>query len=599
MVSNFLLSNPEERVKKQVKNIYDSYSHPWDILAELTQNSVDAIKEWEEEFPDKTRDHKIDIKLNRASKTLTITDTGIGFSPENLPGLLAPNATAKSGNSKTVGEKGVGVTFCIFCSNTFEIDTKSINGSYSANLYNARTWREKDDITEMPDIENEQKTLDTYDPLETGTTMELDDVSISSDTEWSVFELSAERIEYLLRTKTALGNTKHLFEDDEPEIQISLTIIEETGDDVTRDIDFEYYYPHLFWEDDEIVDLDEFESRDDIGRMSDEQKRQHLDGKVWKISGIKNRNHQQNIRYYAIFIPTSKAWEKIARQNQLIDEDGVPDLEPGINIATRGMPTGISVDPPEGGSSGYWPHVYMLIEYDGFRFDLGRKSIAGSTQGMLKSLAKKKFRMFVNWRTAIRAGSKSPKSKPAQVVRTQRQSRFDKMKRISDIKYHNISFQKTPDNQEAGVVAIFHELIGSGELDNYKGYRTGYNQDYDFWGKYEAAVTEIGEDLQPDFNGDNVIEQDVVIEAKYDAKGVIRDIEQERKYLADIDMIVCWTVDEEAFADSSVTIQPLSESEKFYVGSTHKAIPAGGNGLIGTQLYIMSLKEYIQKSMYE
>ena len=92
MAENFLLANREERVKREVENIYDSYSHPWDVLAELAQNSVDAIRQWDSQF-EQSKDHRITLRIERESRSISIEDTGVGIAPSRLPGLLAPNAT--------------------------------------------------------------------------------------------------------------------------------------------------------------------------------------------------------------------------------------------------------------------------------------------------------------------------------------------------------------------------------------------------------------------------------------------------------------------------------------------------------------------------
>lgn len=595
MAENFLLANPENRVKKQVENIYQSYSHPWDVLAELTQNSVDAIKDWESEFPNETRQHKITLKINKESRSVIINDTGIGIIPDKLPDLLAPNATDKAGDSITVGEKGVGLTFCIFCSNKFNIETKSPLGEYSADLVSARTWRQRDEVDDIPDTQNESRTEEPISAGETGTKIRLDDIQLATDEEESIFELSPERLKYLLRTKTAVGNTKVGHSTELPDIDIHLEIVSESETEFDDDLDFMYYYPDQFWESEDVVDLEKFENRDDIGRMSDGQKREHLDGKVWKASGETTRNGNE-IRYYAVFLPSSKGWERVSRQNDLIDNKENNDVKSGIYISTRGMPTGIEINAPDTGSRGYWNNMYILLGYDGFQFDLGRKSIPGRTQGMLKDIAIDKFNLFTNWRNAIRSSSKNPSTKPTQVVRTQRQERFEKLDRIADLNYPSINFGKLPDSQEAGVVAMFHELIGANELDNYICYRSGYSQDYDFWGRYEAAIDELGENIQSEFPDRDMIKQNVVLEAKYEASDVIRDIEEDRKYLSDIDMIVCWKVDEEKFNESSVTIEPLSDEDRFFVGSTHKAIPANSGGPIGPQLYILSIERYMNEN---
>jgi molecular chaperone HtpG len=593
MSQNFLLTNPENRIKKQIENIYESYSNPWDILAELNQNSIDAIEEWQTDHKYSSRDHSIDIQIERSSNSIVIEDTGTGILPENLPDLLAPNATDKVGDMSTIGEKGVGLTYCIFCSNHFKIETTSPSGYYEAEINGARTWRERDNVDNIPKTENETKEADEYDPEKTGTKIRLDDVKLAEEDEESVFELSPARLEYLLRTKTAIGNTKTRFDEEQPEIEIELTVLDKNGEDFTGNVDHQYYFPDEFWDDERIVDIEEFENRDDIGRMSDKQKKSHLEGKVWKVSGKTERNGKE-IRYYALFVPSSKAWGRIADQNGLIDVNKNPDLDSGIYVSTRGMPTGIEIGIPSTGARGYWANTYILLGYDGFNFDLGRKSIPGRTQGMLKEVAKDKFKTFSNWRDVINVRSKTPSRKPQQVVRTQRDERFNELERLKDLNCPGIEFEKVPDGQEAGVVSIFHELVGSGFLDNYRGYRTGYNQDYDFWGLYTAAIEELGNNIQSQFAEKESISQKVVIEAKYDAADVISDIEAGQKYLADIDLVISWTVTEERFETSSTTIEPLHDEDRFYVGSTHELVPADPTGPAGSELYVMSLKRYIR-----
>ena len=53
-------------IRKSIKGIDDSYNNFWDILAELIQNSVDAINK----KPDKTG--KIEIELDALNKSIKI-----------------------------------------------------------------------------------------------------------------------------------------------------------------------------------------------------------------------------------------------------------------------------------------------------------------------------------------------------------------------------------------------------------------------------------------------------------------------------------------------------------------------------------------------
>lgn len=202
--TDFLTVNPAQRVKKEIENIYQSYSHPWDILAELAQNSVDAIKEWEERFPEEDKDHYINIKINKNNNSIEIKDSGVGIKPDRVPQLLAPNGTDKAGKRSTIGEKGVGLTFCIFCCNKFNLETTSKNGYYEGEINFARDWREEETIEgdSIPKIENENKEKEKFDPSETETKVLLKDVKVEEDGK-DIFSLTPKRLSMPLRRRSS------------------------------------------------------------------------------------------------------------------------------------------------------------------------------------------------------------------------------------------------------------------------------------------------------------------------------------------------------------------------------------------------------------
>ena len=105
-------------IRKSIRGIDDSYNNFWDILAELIQNSVDAINK--KEIPD----GNIKIVIDSVNKTIRVIDDGIGIEHGDIPILLSPFSTNKENDSSSIGEKGVGLKFVIFQSNEFnDLDT--------------------------------------------------------------------------------------------------------------------------------------------------------------------------------------------------------------------------------------------------------------------------------------------------------------------------------------------------------------------------------------------------------------------------------------------------------------------------------------------
>ena len=121
---DFLAPGPAQ-IRHQIKGILDSYSHEWDLLAELCQNAVDAIRIRQDANSEKGH---IKIQIDASKREIFIADNGVGIRREQLPLLLRPFATNKMGNPKQVGSKGVGIAFVIFSSSSFEITTNFGDG---------------------------------------------------------------------------------------------------------------------------------------------------------------------------------------------------------------------------------------------------------------------------------------------------------------------------------------------------------------------------------------------------------------------------------------------------------------------------------------
>ena len=144
-------------VRRGLRDIDDSYSHPWDVSAELMQNSVDAIRR------SKKNGGEIDVHVNCATRSITVRDNGDGIDSANLIEMLSPFGSDKHSESDSIGEKGVGLTFALFQSNRFRIETAK-NGTRSVvEIENARTWKESsDDKYLTPESTSEPLEDDSY-----------------------------------------------------------------------------------------------------------------------------------------------------------------------------------------------------------------------------------------------------------------------------------------------------------------------------------------------------------------------------------------------------------------------------------------------------
>ena len=85
----------------------------------------------------------MEIALDGRDRSITVTDTGVGFDPYEVPALLAPHGTDKTGHDNSIiGEKGVGLRYVIFSSESFELETAAHKGKFKGTIEYASPWRQ-------------------------------------------------------------------------------------------------------------------------------------------------------------------------------------------------------------------------------------------------------------------------------------------------------------------------------------------------------------------------------------------------------------------------------------------------------------------------
>lgn len=595
MTSNkvdFLSQPSPARVKKEIQNICDSYNHPWDFLSEVCQNSVDAINIHKKLYG-QVREHKVNLRIDARDRSVKISDTGVGFNKNLFLELLAPHGTDKLPGDSVIGQKGVGLTYTIFTSNKYLIETKSIAGHIKGSISNAAAWKNSS-IEAPPSFEFEINNDTEFDPQDTFTEVSLIDIeNIYSESD-DVFNQTTRLLELILRSKTAIGYTKGIFDSAaQLDIQIKLEHIDKSGVINTIDLMPVYVLPNEFLGKNDVVNLPEFKNI--AATLSDDQKTKKLQGKCLFKIGAEYRAGR-NISYFCFFAPSRNLYKEISEKNGFlaVDESGEweSQFNGGIFIATKGMPTGIRLEPPRGGEMGYWPNFFLLIEDDSINFDLGRKAVPARTAGLLREIAKGLFSEFRPFIEYVRT-EPPVKSTNSTIQHYEKARRFDIIKEYANIGLDKINIIKHPNGQEAAVVALFHELVGADLLKGYYTYEIGYKMTYDFWGVYKIDSGLIA----PKFGHlakNGVVEIPMVAEFKYNGEDILDDFESDTKFFNDIDLIVCWDLDETKFAKKSVTVEPLGDSDRFYFGSNYiLSWPGSYNLGAASEKHVLALRPFI------
>lgn len=469
-MANFgLFSFPMASIRKNIEGIEDSYRNPWDIYAELTQNAVDAIKKMQVTCKE---EGKIELIINACERSITIKDNGCGISADETPNLLKLYSTGKNGDNSTVGEKGVGLKFAYFQSTKFEMITSDGTTGGRAIIKDALSWK-KSSTNDEPDSDFEQLSVEEIEKLiglNRGTEIKLEGVEIrddESDSEASIFTLSFEQLKYVLRSATYLGDTSYIWGEYNP-IDIDLTYTDYNGNEHKEKLQNRFVLPVESYGKN-CLDIEEFEKWLREGDRTDAQKRHKLKGKILTSKGTYTHNGYREIKYWACFLPTWGQWELINKEYNLLPEDMEDEqlkqwkqdhsysiFTPGIYTATKGMPTGITVDRPVTGYSGYWPNFFMIFQDDHLKFDIGRKTIQHKIQAIYMAKAKEIFSKIVRYVSKYGLAASLPSS--TELDRYDIRGEIDK---LVDLGSSKVSFVKNPAEQEASVAAVFYELIGN------------------------------------------------------------------------------------------------------------------------------------------
>lgn len=557
------------QVRKSIKGIDDSYNNFWDILAELIQNAVDAINTIKGE-----RQGIINIIIDSQMKEIMVTDNGCGIDPEKLPILLRPFSTDKESDPNQIGEKGVGLKFAYFQSTDFQIHTGTASGSSFATIKNARLWKESTDENGL--VLEIEKSNDAF----VGTEVVLK--GIDND---QLFQLTIPQMKYVLRTKTAAGNTRGIWEETD-NVTIVFSMTDCNGNHEQCVLPYKYWLPTEGLSSNDMIDLDTFSAWIKAADRSDFEKREKLKDKVIISKGQYNHNGYRAIRYWTCFMPTRATWDHLTIKQNLATEDLLSNDEwlsqnsfityrSGIYTAVKGMPTGISIEHPATGYSGYWANIFMIFEDDMLSFDIGRKAINYKIANIYRAKAKDLFNDTVKVVSKYISGSVDPAE-----TDWNKEALLEEIKALPDLGVDQsiVKFTKNPKDQEASVAAIFYELIGSGRISDVMPLISGYRNKYDLYAKWNNRT--------------------VIIEFKSHLRNLVKDFDDARKLFDEIDYVVCWEVtddDKESLHNLSISLDELMRSSlstttpRYISSCTHQMMISAAT----SPVYVIDLKKLL------
>lgn len=580
----FLTENVDAgRLKGEARNILDSYSHTWDILAEALQNSVDAIDQrYQQVGNDKPR--IIKIVFNAQLRSIEISDTGKGMSADEIKRVLAPHQGYKRGGGLR-GEKGVGLSFILFLTNRFKLETCNGDRTVSLEVHRANAWVNgtEPEALKFTNFTNTNASL--FENSNTFTRIWADEIPTASDQDEDIFTYSLARLIYILRSKTAVGNTYSLFNQGKRptvDIDVQLKFISSTGETGRfESIPYSYATPASFLKTKEVLSWDDYVQR----KVQDKP----TNAKGLEKTGNQLTSGGKHVKWY-MFISQRTTFDEISQINKLESEDS-KDVDAGIFIATRQMPTGIRLPPPRSQQASYWPSFFILLEYDDLRLDMGRKYVGGRVGQMLSKVALMNiFNEYVNAVPKLTMKGQDP---------------FDGLEADELIDRIKVAVKDTPDLdlpaipymkepiEEQGVIAIFHELVGAGLLKGYRTQRSSSYERYDCFVNYKPDLSVIPASRKKQTKEN--VSYNIFVEFKFEGgKSLLEDFEI-RKRPKDFKLLVCWLLNEGIFKENHIEVDEVEPTETAFHGATHRLVFPNSYGFGNENtLHVMALRDLIK-----
>ena len=551
------LAGEDELLREQATNILDTYSHPWDILAEALQNSVDAIEKGASNSSDSP--NYIGVVFDARSRSIEVSDTGSGMSADILKKVLIPNFGTKRNAADSRGEKGLGLSFILLSCNRFRLESCDGEQTTYIEVDRANDWVKKKTSSRLA-FQNTQITGPKQFQLsKTYTRIWAELVTMPDDNTEDLFEYNKQRISYALRSKTAVGNTFPLFNDGKQpstQIRVELKYVDKDGiEGPYEDVPYCYAAP------------DEFLRPQDVGSWQDVSKdivqRKKIRVKAVKANGTTKTESGQTIKWYA-FISSRTTFDDISTTRGLQSKER-NDIEPGIFVLTRTMPTAIQIPPPRSQQAAYWASYFILLEYDNLKLDMGRKHIRGRANAMLRDVA---LRSIFDETVNSLPQFISKAVQPFKLL--DKENNLDELKSKSrmaeDLGLSQIPYLKIPA-EEQDVISLFHELLGNGLLRGYRTYRSAINEQYDAFINYKPDPTVLGDILKK--SKVPISGYDLFAEFKFEASRILPDYET-IKNPRDIKLLICWQLDTKPFTDQHVTVAKLEPGDSHFHGVSHE-----------------------------
>ena len=592
-----------ELLRNQVSQIIGSYHHQFDHLYESIQNAVDACEKTLDAYEQKNQDYlpEVQVVIDLDQNKLVVIDNGVGMSKEELTQFFfTPNATLKGGfdasRGRQRGEKGVGATFTAYGTNSIHISTKklSTDETTSGRLECGLDWVNKDIKTiPMPQVTPAEPHTELAN-MNHGSAVTIEFSDKTNMGSLSDHGVNLKQWEIILRLHTALGLVS-LGDNDELKDVLTgkLTLIED-GKSTSKRVRIGYFFPHEVTESRiQLSSLDRStkkqlpDSQRDMNILyevfSHEKVREHVQKRMGNTSYMRAKSKERISRIlnvhspkaYVGFTYSSDYWDEATNKYWQEDPDGM--FSHGIVFATKGQKIGEQKKIDFKFRSGDFNRFFILLEMDELKSDIGRKSFREEIEEFAQFFANSIQSLFNENDDCLTPNSGQFDEAQDRELEDIRDRGYE----LPDLGLPGTNFVKVP-KEEQDVIALFFNLLGSGNLKGFKFYSTHISRKYDGVGAFELSESKetvydaennvLG--IAPDRFKNKRVEspRKNFIEFKFNSDSLVADVRSGRKRLQDMRWLICWEIGQNHVPQGigiTEILEPAQINKRDYYGVTH------------------------------
>jgi hypothetical protein len=591
-----------EHARRTIQGILESYNSNYDAIAEAVQNSVDALED--AALAKLPGPYLLEVTIDLLANTMSVLDTGIGMTQEQVCEAFAPSATYKDlptvvkkrGDKHPYrGYKGVGLTFLAYGTDDVQIQSRQNGSMVKARMRFGRTWvTGKQSHPPVLDIDSESTPLEKH---RRGTNLKLQFSSETRPESLARLGSSIEVWEAIIRTRTAAGQ---IFIDEEPaaKFKVTLKLITKDGP-IEKEIEPEFYYPHLAQRQPVFRFLDVgafYDTHPGVADIPEDYKRQDGVYVKWDTPKIKENLEKGELKDFekeiADFSPRLYAFRPYyAPLWTAINEAATKQVRAHyfggglvIGLDHQRIADNIRIQVSRSDFTGQ--QVFVLVHFEKARPDQGRKTLQTHVMELAQLAADDAVQYLLKQTSLLKpAGEKTTAAQRA--VEKNHEDWVDNVKehaKSNPLSVPPVSYVSTPITEQ-DVVGIFNQFSA---LDLFPGLRifaTSGQHTYDCYVQFESKdgmerLRYRSIDDNPLGLSNDVLSPDdksfstksLTLEFKNNLEGLLADLESEnsKKSFAHIDICVCWgPLDEQHRAYAVTSITETNLHERRFPGVTH------------------------------